>query len=182
MEIDVFYQNDDMSFGFDGMSKLDKDAFAFAKKERYGFEDVDYSYADGKPDGNLGSRQKDAYKGRFSGWKPSYKYDCEIIEKYIVACKNQIKKDEDEQLKGDADKKRVLNDYIQGSKLALDEFEKYYEKAECSIEKNKKEEQSFQNQLLLAKGNSKTATIILVSSIVVLVGIVGFLAYRRFNK
>jgi hypothetical protein len=182
MEIDVFYQNDDMSFGFDGMSKLDKDAFAFAKKAQYGFKDVDYSYADGTPDGNWGSRQKDAYKGRFAGWKPAYKYDCEMIEKYIGLCKKQIKKDEDDMLTSSVDRKRVLNDYIQGSKYALEEFEGYYEKAECAIIKNKKEEESFQNQLLLAKGNSKTATIILVSSIVVLVGIVGFLAYRRFNK
>ena len=105
-----------------------------------------------------------------------------MIEKYIGLCKKQIKKDEDDMLTANADRKRVLNDYIQGSKYALQEFEGYYEKAECAIIKNKKEEESFANQLLLAKGNSKTATIILVSSIVVLVGIVGFLAYRRFNK
>lgn len=182
MEIDVFYQNDDMSFGFDGMSKLDKDAFAFAKKAQYGFKDVDYSYADGTPDGSWGSRQKDAYKGRFVGWKPSYKNDCEMIEKYIGLCKKQIKKDEDDMLTANTDRKRVLNDYIQGSKYALEEFEGYSEKAQCSLKKTKAEEESFTKELALAKGNSTTATVILVSSIVILVGVVGFLAYRKFNN
>ena len=182
MEIDVFYQNDDMSFGFDGMSKLDKDAFAFAKKAQYGFKDVDYSYANGQPDSSWGSREKDAYKGRFAGWKTSYQKDCAIIQEYIDKCKKQIKKDEDEQLYGDADKKRVLNDYIKGSKYALDELEGYYQKAQCSLKKTKAEEESFTKELALAKGDSTTATIILVSSIVVLVGVVGFLVYRKFNK
>lgn len=182
MEIDVFYQNDDMSFGFDGMSKLDKDAFAFAKKAQYGFEDVDYSYADGLPDKSWGSREKDAYKSRFIGWKPSFKKDCAIIQKYIDSCKKQIKKDEEEQMLGDADKKRVLNDYLKGSKYALDELESYYEKAQCSLKKTKAEEEAFQNKLFLAEGNTKIGTYVLIGSLVLLVGVVGFLAYRRFNK
>jgi hypothetical protein len=182
MEIDVFYQNDDMSFGFDGMSKLDKDAFAFAKKAQYGFQDVDYSYADGTPNTSWGSREQDAYKWRFGEWKPSYKNNCEMLEKYIANCKKQIKTDEDDMLTATSDRKRVLSDYIKGSKYALAEFEGYYEKAQCSLIKTKQEEESFANQLSLAKGNSTTATIILVSSIVILVGVVGFLAYRKFNK
>jgi hypothetical protein len=182
MEIDVFYQNDDMSFGFDGMSKLDKNAFAFAKKAQYGFSDVDYSYADGKPDGSWGSRQQEAYKGRFEGWKKSYRTDCTMLEKYINNCKKQIKKDEDDYLTASVDRKRVINDYIQGSKYALSELEGYYDKAECLIKKTKEEEQNYQNELLNAKGNSKIGTFVLIGSIVVLVGVVGFLAYRRFNK
>jgi hypothetical protein len=172
-----------MSFGFDGMSKLDKDAFAFAKKAQYGFTDIDYSYADGTPNGNWGSREKEAYIGRFAGWKGSYKYDCEKIQKYIDLCKKQIKKDEDEQMTATADRKRVIGDYIKGSKYALDEFEKYYEKAECSIEVAKKEEETLKKKLEEAKGNNtKVGTYLIVGSVVLLVGIVGFLAYRRFKQ
>ena len=182
MEIDVFYQNDDMSFGFDGMSKLDKDAFAFAKKAQYGFTDIDYSYANGQPDGSWGSREQDAYKWRFGGWKTTYKKDCKMLEKYIDGCKKQIKKDEEEMMTADANQKNVLSGYIKGSKYALAEFESYYEKAECSLKKTKAEEEAFQTELSLAKGNSKVGTYILIGSVVLLVGVIGFLAYRRFKK
>jgi hypothetical protein len=168
MEIDVFYQNDDMSFGFDGMSKLDKDAFAFAKKAQYGFTDIDYSYANGQPDGSWGSREQDAYKWRFGGWKTTYKKDCKMLEKYIDGCKKQIKKDEEEMMTADANQKRVLSGY--------------YEKAECSLKKTKAEEEAFQTELSLAKGNSKVGTYVLVGSVVLLVGVIGFLAYRRFKQ
>jgi hypothetical protein len=182
MEIDVFYQNDDMSFGFDGMSKLDKDAFAFAKKAQYGFEDVDYSYADGTPDNKWGSREKDAYKSIFLGWKRSYKFDCVMIQKYIDKCKKKIKQDEDEQITGDADKKRVLGDYIKGSKYALSELEGYFERAECSVANAQQEEEILKRRLQEAQTNSKLGTYLAIGSVVLLVGIVGFLAYRRFKQ
>jgi hypothetical protein len=49
MEIDVFYQNDDMAFGFTGDEKPMNDDYAFAKNAIDGFADVDYSYANGEP-------------------------------------------------------------------------------------------------------------------------------------
>lgn len=180
MEIDVFYQNDDLSFGFDGMSKLDKNAYAFSKKAQYGFKDVDYSYADGTPDSSWGSRQKEAYQGRFAGWKPSYKKDCVQIKKFIDACKKQIARDEEDYATASSGRKNVLNDYIQGSKFALSELESYYDNAECELKKQAKEDADFTAKLS-SFGTSTTAKVVLIGSVVLLVSVVGFLVYRRMN-
>lgn len=182
MDIDIFYKNDDMSFGFNGMSKIDNNAYAFAKHEKGGFKDVDYSYANGIPNASWGSDQQNAYKWRFTNWKPAYANDCQKIAEYIRLAEEAIKKDKDDQATATSDRQRVLQRFIDGSQYALDEFKQMYKTAQCTIAIHPNDKA---NEITLPSNesglNSTTWTLIIGSS-VLLFGFVGFLIYKKYKK
>lgn len=178
MDIDIFYKNDDMSFGFNGMSKMDKNAFAFARKG--GFKDLDYSYANGVPDTSWGGRQQDAYKWRFTGWKTAYSRDCQKIAEYIKLAENAIKKDKDDQETASSDRQRVLQGYIEGSQYALDEFKQMQKTAKCTIAP--KDGGGTITLPTSESGLNATTWTLIIGSSVLLFGFVGFLIYRKYKK
>jgi len=183
MDIDIFYKNNDMSFGFNGMSSLDKNAYAFARNARGGFKDLDYSNANGIPDASLGARQQDAYKWRFAGWKTEYKTNCQKIAEYISLAEAQIKKDKDDQDTTNSDRKRVLQGYIDGSQIALDEFKQMQKTANCTIApKGGSGSLTETTTTPNATGLNATTWTLIIGSGVLLFGLVGFLIYRKYNK
>lgn len=180
MDIDIFYKNNDMSFGFNGMSKLDSNGYAFAEHETGGFKDIDYSYANGIPDSSWGGDQQSAYKWRFTGWKSSYANDCQKIAEYITLAEQAIKKDKDDQATASSDRQRVLQRFIDGSQYALDEFKKMQKNAQCTIAP-KGGSGSITPQTMESGLNATTWTLIIGSS-VLLFGLVGFLIYKKYKK
>jgi hypothetical protein len=182
MDIDIFYKNNDMSFGFNGMSTLDKNAYAFAKNARGGFKDLDYSNANGVPDTNWGGDQQSAYKWRFTGWKTAYKNDCQKIAEYIALAEAAIKKDKDDQDTANSDRKRVLQRFIDGSQYALDEFKQMQKNARCVLAPNPSSGTINPQTITNETGLNTTTWTLIIGSSVLLFGVVGFLIYRKYNK
>ena len=180
MDIDIFYKNNDMSFGFNGMSKLDSNGYAFAEHETGGFKDIDYSYANGIANPTWGGDQQSAYKWRFTGWKTAYKNDCNKIAEYIKLAEEAIKKDKDDQATANVDRKRVLQRFIDGSQLALDEFKEMYKNAQCTIAPQGGSG-AITSQTDESGLNATTWTLIIGTS-VLLFGFVGFLIYKKYKK
>lgn len=175
MEIDVFYQNDDMSFGFAGAEAPRTDDYAFAKKADYGFTDVDYSYATG--------READVEKW----WSLSEadKKDCKALEAKISALQRTIDTEEKNMSTYKAGDKRVKQEYLNLYKKRLDFFKSTYEGAGCELAKTEKENAEFSKLLESVTGStdtSKTGTYALVIGGVLVVGLVGFLMYKKFKK
>jgi len=182
MDIDIFYKNDDMSFGFNGMSTLDKNAYAFAKHEKGGFKDIDYSYANGVPDTNWGGDQQSAYKWRFTNWKTAYANDCQKIAEYISLAEAAIKKDKDDQATASSDRQRVLQRFIDGSQYALDEFKKMQKTANCTIAPKDGGGGAITPPTTNETGLTPTTWTLIIGSSILLFGLVGFLIYRKYKK
>tara|TARA_R110000868_G_scaffold4085_5_gene24878 strand:- start:3814 stop:4359 length:546 start_codon:yes stop_codon:yes gene_type:complete len=181
MEIDTFYQNNDMSFGFNGMSKLDSNGYAFAEHETGGFKDIDYSYANGVPNTSWGGDQQSAYKWRFTNWKTAYSRDCQKIAEYIKLAEDAIKKDKNDQATASTDRQRVLQRFIDGSQYALDEFKQMQKTANCTIAPTGGSGAITTTTTSESGLNATTWTLIIGSS-VLLFGFVGFLIYKKYNK
>jgi LPXTG-motif cell wall-anchored protein len=175
MEIDVFYQNDDMSFGFTGSEAPRTDEYAFSKKADYGFPDVDYSYATGR-------------EGDVEKWWPltdADKKDCKALEGKISALERTIATEEKNMSTYKAGDKRVKQEYLNLYKKRLDLFKNAYNDAGCELAKTEKENSEFNKLLEGVTGStdtSKTGTYALVIGGVLVVGLVGFLMYRKFKK
>ena len=175
MEIDVFYQNDDMSFGFTGDETPKTDDYAFAKNAEYGFNDVDYSYATGR-------------EGDVEKWWPltdADKKDCKVLESKISALERTIATEEKNMSSYKGGDKRVKQEYLNLYKKRLDFFKSTYEGAGCELAKSEKENAEFTKLLEGVTGStdtSKTGTYVLVIGGVLVVGLVGFLMYRKFKK
>jgi hypothetical protein len=180
MEIDTFYQNNDMSFGFNGMSKLDSNGYAFAEHETGGFKDIDYSYANGVPDSSWGGDQQSAYKWRFTNWKTAYKNDCQKIAEYISLAEAAIKKDKDDQATASSDRQRVLQRFIDGSQYALNEFKQMQKNAQCTIAP--KNGGGAITPPANETGLNATTWTLIIGSSVLLFGFVGFLIYKKYKK
>ena len=181
MEIDTFYQNNDMSFGFNGMSKLDSNGYAFAEHETGGFKDIDYSYANGIPNTSWGGDQQSAYKWRFTNWKSSYANDCQKIAEYIALAEAAIKKDKNDQATASSDRQRVLQRFIDGSQYALDEFKQMQKKANCVIAPTGSGVLNPQTTTT-ESGLNRTTWALIIGSSVLLFGLVGFLIYKKYKK
>ena len=134
MEIDVFYTNDDMSFGFDGREN------AFASKVQHGFPDVDYSYANGafKPSGwddsypNVNATGREAQVESWFSIEDKDKLNCEILKGKIASINNAIKENQTKLLSAKGGDKRVTQDYLNLYQKRLSYFEDLYSKAKCS--------------------------------------------------
>lgn len=193
MEIDVFYKHDDLSFGFDG-NGAEKNDYPFAKKGLYGFPDVDYSYAsglsaygEGYPRPDWGQTQKEAYTRHWVGWKSSYKNDCAKLEEYISGVEKQIEADKTKRATTDDAQARVLARYIEGSQYALDELNGFYGKADCKVRKQTASDNAFKDALNAIQsgdtsGSSKTAIWLIGGSVVLLLGVLGFVVYKKMKK
>lgn len=178
MEIDVFFKNNDMSFGFTGEKSPRTDDYSFANKVEYGFPDVDYSYADG-------SKQSEAYGWSVGGLTESDKTNCQVLKKTISAIEDAITQDRKAMLGAKKDKKEQLQAYIDGRTKALNEVKALYDKSQCELKEEQQAESDFNaklNQVLGAPSNSKMGTYVLVGGIVVVVGVLGFFIYRRYKK
>ena len=194
MEIDVFYQNDDMSFGFTGSEAPRTDEYAFSKKADYGFTDVDYSYADGEGfkssgwDDTSDSVNATGREGDVAKWWPltdADKKDCKALEGKISALERTIATEEKNMSTYKAGDKRVKQEYLNLYKKRLDFFKNAYNDAGCELAKTEKENSEFNKLLEGVTGStdtSKTGTYVLVIGGVLVVGLVGFLMYRKFKK
>lgn len=184
MEIDVFYQNDDMAFGFTGSetplgftdSSIPKgDDYAFAKKAEYGFEDVDYSYATGR----------EAEVEKWWVLTTEDKKDCKIIASKISGLERVIATEEKNMSTYKGGDKRVKQEYLNLYKKRLDFFKSAYEDAGCELAKTEKEESEFNKLLEGFTSNadtSKTGNYALIIGGVLVVGVVGFLLYKKYKK
>ena len=194
MEIDVFYQNDDMSFGFTGSEAPMNDDYAFAKNAIDGFTDVDYSYANGGPFKQSGfndvsdSVNATGREGEVEKWWPltdADKKDCKVLESKISALQRTIDtetKNMDSYKGGD---KRVKQDYLNLYKKRLDFFKTAYDGAGCELAKTEAENTEFNKLLQSVTGSSdssKTGTYVLVIGGVLVLGLVGFLVYKKYKK
>lgn len=178
MEIDVFFKNDDMSFGFTGEKSPRTDEYSFSDKVEYGFPDVDYSYSDG-------SKQSEAYGWSIGGLKTEDRSNCDVLKATITAIEDAITADKRAMVGAKKDKKEQLQAYIDGRTRALNEVRALYDKEQCELKYAKKEEEDFQaqlNKILGAKSDSKIGTYVLIGGIVVAVGVLGFFIYRRYKK
>jgi hypothetical protein len=182
MDIDIFYKNNDMSFGFNGMSTLDKNAYAFAKNARGGFKDLDYSNANGVPNTSWGGDQQSAYKSRFTGWKTAFSRDCQKIAEYIKLAEEAIKKDKNDQATATTDRQRVLQRFIDGSQYALDEFNQMYKTANCTIAPQGGSGSLNPQTTKSESGLNATTWTLIIGSSVLLFGVVGFLIYKKYKK
>lgn len=194
MEIDVFYQNDDMSFGFTGAEAPRTDEYAFSKKADYGFPDVDYSYANGGPFKSSGwndvsdSVNATGREGDVEKWWPlsdADKKDCKALEAKISALERTIATEEKNMTTYKGGDKRVKQEYLTLYKKRLDFFKSTYEGAGCELAKTEKENSEFNKLLESVTGgtdNSKTGTYALIIGGVLVVGLVGFLLYKKYKK
>lgn len=185
MEIDVFYTNDDMSFGFDGKEN------AFASKVQHGFPDVDYSYLSGgfSPSGwddsspNVNASGREAQVESWFGIEEKDKQNCEILQSKIASVKNAIKENQTKLLSAKGGDKRVTQDYLNLYQKRLNFFEDLYSKAKCEDKKTAEEENKLQgllNQLSSSdSGDSKMGTYVLVGGIVVVLSVVGLIIYKK---
>jgi LPXTG-motif cell wall-anchored protein len=81
--------------------------------------------------------------------------------------------------------KRVKQEYLNLYKKRLDFFKTAYDGAGCELAKTEAENKEFDKLLSQVTGstdNSKTGTYVLVIGGVLVLGIVGFLMYRKFKK
>ena len=194
MEIDVFYQNDDMSFGFTGNESPRTDEYAFSKNAEYGFTDVDYSYANGGPFKQSGfndvsdSVNATGREGDVEKWWPlsdADKKDCKALEAKISALERTIATEEKNMTTYKGGDKRVKQEYLTLYKKRLDFFKTAYEGAGCELAKTEKENAEFSKLLESVTGgsdNSKAGTYALVIGGVLVVGLVGFLLYKKYKK
>ena len=194
MEIDVFYQNDDMSFGFTGSEAPMNDDYAFAKNAIDGFTDVDYSYANGGPFKQSGfndvsdSVNATGREGEVEKWWPltdADKKDCKVLESKISALQRTIDTENKNMSSYKGGDKRVKQEYLNLYKKRLDFFKTAYDGAGCELAKTEAENTEFNKLLSQVTGstdNSKTGTYVLVIGGVLVLGIVGFLMYRKFKK
>lgn len=184
MEIDVFYTNDDMSFGFDGKENV------FAKKTEYGFPDVDYSYISGgfPPSGwdntstNVNAVGREA---QVESWFPlgdNEKQNCSILEGKIDSIKKAIKENQTKLLTAKGGEKRVVQDYLNLYQKRLNFFEQLYADAKCEEKKIAEEESKLQgllSQLSNTESNNNMGTIILVGGVVLVLGVVGYILIKK---
>ena len=194
MEIDVFYQNDDMSFGFTGAEAPRTDEYAFSQKADYGFPDVDYSYANGEPFKSSGwndvsdSVNATGREGEVEKWwslTEAEKKDCKALESKISALQRTIDTEEKNMSTYKGGDKRVKQEYLNLYKKRLNFFKSTYEDAGCELAKTEKENAEFSKLLEGVTGgadNSKAGTYALVIGGVLVVGLVGFLMYKKFKK
>jgi LPXTG-motif cell wall-anchored protein len=194
MEIDVFYQNDDMSFGFTGDQTPKGDDYAFAKNAEYGFTDVDYSYADGKPfkssgwddvSDNVNATGREGDVEKWWSLTEADKKDCKALEAKMSALQRTIDTEEKNMSSYKGGDKRVKQEYLNLYKKRLDFFKSTYEGSGCELAKSEKENAEFTKLLEGVTGStdtSKTGTYVLVIGGVLVVGLVGFLMYRKFKK
>lgn len=194
MEIDVFYKNDDMSFGFTGDESPRTDEYAFSKKAQYGFTDVDYSYANGGPFKSSGwndvsdsvnatGRESDVEKW----WSitESEKKDCKALESKMSALERTISTEEKNMSTYKGGDKRVKQEYLTLYKKRLDYFKSLYADAGCELANTEKENAEFNKLLQNVTGStdtSKAGTYALVIGGVLVVGLVGFLLYKKYKK
>ena len=184
MEIDVFYTNDDMSFGFDGKEN------AFASKVEHGFYDVDYSYLSGgfPPSGwdttssNVNATGREA---QVESWFPlgdNEKENCAILEGKIASLKKAITENQTKLLTAKGGEKRVAQDYLTLFQRRLNFFEGLYENAKCQEKKDAEEESKLQgllSQLSAGENKDNMGTIVLVGGIVVVLGVIGIIAFKK---
>jgi hypothetical protein len=185
MEIDVFYTNDDMSFGFDGKENC------FASRVQHGFPDVDYSYAGGAfpPSGwdntsdNVNASGREAQVESWFGIEEKDKQNCDILEGKIASIKNAIKQNQTKLLSAKGGEKRVTQDYLNLYQKRLNFFEDLYSKAKCSDKKSEEEDSKFQgllNQLTTSdSGNDKMGTYVLIGGVVVVLSVIGLIIYKK---
>lgn len=188
MEIDVFYKNDDLSFGFDG-NGASRDDYNFAKKAQYGFPDVDYSYAtgisaygEGYPQPSWGATQKEAYKRLWVGWKSSYKKDCQKIQEYIDGVNKQMDADKLKKANAGDAEARVMSRYIEGNQYALDELNGFAKEAQCELKRAEAEQNAFQKSLEAIKSQDTSSPLgkwLIGGSIVLVLGVIGFIVYKK---
>lgn len=185
MEIDIFYTNDDMSFGFDGRENT------FASKTQYGFPDVDYSYLSGgfAPSGfddsspNVNATGREAQVESWFGIDENDKQNCEILEAKIASIKNALKENKTKLLNAKGGEKRVTQDYLTLYQKRLSFFEDLYSKAKCEDKKTAEEDSKFQgllNSLSSSElSNDKMGTYVLVGGVAVVLGVIGFIIYKK---
>lgn len=194
MEIDVFYQNDDMSFGFTGSEAPRNDDYAFAKRAIDGFPDVDYSYANGGPFKKSGfndvsdSVNATGREAEVEKWWPltdADKKDCKALESKISALQRTIDTETKNMSTYKGGDKRVKQEYLNLYKKRLDFFNNTYADAGCELAKTEAENSEFNKLLQSVTGSndtSKTGTYVLVIGGVLVLGFVGFLVYKKFKK
>jgi hypothetical protein len=184
MEIDVFYTNDDMSFGFDGKEN------AFASRVEHGFCDVDYSYLSGgfPPSGwdttsnNVNATGREA---QVESWFPlddNDKQNCAILEGKIASLKKAITENQTKLLTAKSGEKRVTQDYLTLFQKRLTFFEGLYANSKCEEKKQEEEESKLQGLLSqLSSGETKDnmGTIVLVGGIIVVLGVIGIIAFKK---
>lgn len=184
MEIDVFYTNDDMSFGFDGKQNT------FASKVEHGFCDVDYSYLSGgfpasgwdTTSNNVNATGREA---QVESWFPlgdNEKTNCAILESKIEGLKKAIKENQTKLLTAKGGAKRVTEDYLNLYQRRLNFFEGLYSDAKCEEQKTAEEESKLQGLLSkLTSGEEKDnmGTIVLIGGVAVVLGVIGFIIYKK---
>ena len=194
MEIDVFYQNDDMSFGFTGDESPRLDDYSFAKKAEFGFADVDYSYANGGPfkpsafndvSDNVNATGREGDVEKWWSLTEAEKKDCKALEAKMSALQRTIDTEEKNMSTYKGGEKRVKQEYLNLYKKRMDFFKSTYEGAGCELAKSEKENAEFSKLLESVTGStdtSKTGTYVLVIGGVLVVGLVGFLLYKKYKK
>lgn len=194
MEIDVFYQNDDMSFGFTGSEAPMNDDYAFAKRAIDGFVDVDYSYANGGPfkqsgfndvSDSVNATGREAEVEKWWSLTDAEKKDCKALEAKMSALQRTIDTETKNMSSYKGGDKRVKQEYLNLYIKRLDFFKTTYENAGCELAKTEAENAEFNKLLSSVTGSSdssKTGTYVLVIGGVLVLGIVGFLVYKKYKK
>lgn len=184
MEIDVFYTNDDMSFGFDGKQN------AFASKVEHGFPDVDYSYLSGgfpasgfdDTSSNVNAEGRAEQVEKWFGIEEKDKQNCQILEGKIESIKRAIKENQTKLLTVKGGQKRVTEDYLTLYQRRLNFFEELYSNAKCEVAKSQEEESKLQgllSQLSVGEEKDKMGTFVLIGGVVVVLGVIGLIIYKR---
>jgi LPXTG-motif cell wall-anchored protein len=183
-----------MSFGFTGSEAPRNDDYAFAKRAIDGFPDVDYSYANGGPFKQSGfndvsdSVNATGREGEVEKWWPltdADKKDCKVLESKISALQRTIDTETKNMSSYKGGDKRVKQEYLSLYKKRMDFFQNAYSDAGCELAKTEAENSEFNKLLQSVTGSndtSKTGTYVLVIGGVLVLGIVGFLVYKKYKK
>jgi LPXTG-motif cell wall-anchored protein len=198
MEIDTFYKNDDMSFGFTGKEPDNGGSYKFAKNAEYGFTNVDYSEGDLSANGdtfkqsgfndvsdNVNATGREGEVEKWWSITEAEKKDCKAIEAKMSALERTISTEQKNMSSYKGGDKRVKQEYLNLYIKRMDYFKTIYEGAGCEIAKTDAENKEFDKLLQSVTGgtdNSKTGTYMLVVGGVLVLGLVGFFMYKKFKK
>ena len=184
MEIDIFYTNDDMSFGFDGKENK------FASKVQGGFCDTDYSYLSGgfpvsgfdTTSDNVNALGREAQVESWFSLDEKEKTNCAILESKIEGLKKAIKENQTKLLTVKGGEKRVTEDYLNLYQRRLNFFEGLYADAKCEESKIAEEESKLQgllSQLTSGEEKDKMGKIVLIGGVAVVLGVIGLIIYKK---
>jgi hypothetical protein len=173
MDINTFFKNGDPSYptlGFDG-------GFKAIPINR--FSDETYFEATGNilvPPTTLSGRSKEAYKGVFSAWRPSYSTNCEKINEFISIANNRLSSTNDKIAKGD----KVAQDYVAGYEAAITKLKELSLTAKCDLAQGGDLTNDVTNTT--NEGISTGGWIAIIGSSALVLGLVGYFLYKKYKK